>query len=156
MVDAHAIAPLGYNKEHMEVKVQAHVAYQIRYHVVWISKRRKKILTTGIKEYVDKTIRTVVIDRYPDVYVHELNIQEDHVHALLEIPPKYCVSTVIGYIKGTTSRLVRMHIETLRHARELWGDGFYISTIGLNENMVRKYIQYQDKQERGQATLDSA
>lgn len=140
----------------MEVKVQAHVAYQIRYHVVWISKRRKKILTTGIKEYIDKTIRTVVIDRYPDVYVHELNIQEDHVHALLEIPPKYSVSTVIGYIKGAVSRNVRMHIETLRHARELWGDGFYISTVGFNEETVRKYIQYQDKQERGQATLASA
>ena len=87
----------------------------------------------------------MVIDRYPDVYVHELNIQEDHVHALLEIPPKYSVSTVIGYIKGTTSRLARMHIESLRHARELWGDGFYVSTIGLNEQMVRKYIQYQDQ-----------
>lgn len=156
MEDTHAIAPLGYNRADMEVKVQAHVAYQIRYHVVWIAKRRKKILTKGIKEYVDKTIRSVVIDRYPDVYVHELNIQEDHVHALLEIPPKYCVGTVIGYIKGTTSRLVRMHIESLRHARELWGDGFYISTVGFNEETVRTYIQYQDKQERGQATLDSA
>lgn len=140
----------------MEVKVQAHVAYQIRYHVVWISKRRKKILTAGIKEYVDKTIKTVVIDRYPDVYVHELNIQEDHVHALLEIPPKYCVSTVIGYIKGAVSRYMRTHIETLRHAREPWGDGFYISTVGFNEETVRKNIQYQDKQERGQALLDTA
>lgn len=106
------------------------------------------MLTTGIKEYIDKTIRTVVIDRYQDVYVHELSIQEDHMHALFEIPPKYCVSTVIGYIKGATSRHLRMHIEDLRHARELWGDGFYISTVGFNEEIVRKYIQYQG-QERG-------
>ena len=137
----------------MEIKVQAHVAYQIQYHVVWISKRRRKLFTDGIKDYLDKTIRSVVIDRYPDVYVHELNIQIDHVHALLEIPPKYCVGTVIGHIKGATSRLMRMHFDLLRHARELWGDGYYVSTVGFNEEDVRKYIRYQDKQERGQATL---
>lgn len=53
----------------MEVKVQAHVAYQTRYHVVWIPKYRRKVLVEGVKEYLEKTIQTIVIDRYPDVYV---------------------------------------------------------------------------------------
>lgn len=69
----------------MEVKVQAHVAYQTRYHVVWIPKYRRKVLVEGVKEHLGKTLQTVVIDRYPDVHVHELNVQKDHVHALLEI-----------------------------------------------------------------------
>ena len=105
----------------MKVKVQAHVAYQTRYHVVWIPKFRKKVLVAGVKEYLEKTIQTTVIDRYPDVYIIELNVQVDHVHALVEIPPKYSVSSVVGYIKGVTSRNMRMHFEFLRHVRSICG-----------------------------------
>lgn len=139
----------------MEVKVQAHVAYQTRYHVVWIPKYRKKVLVAGVKEYLEKTIQTTVVDRYPDVYVIELNVQVDHVHALLEIPPKYSVSSVVGYIKGVTSRNLRMHIEYLRRATSLWADGYYVSTVGYDENKIREYIRYQEKQASGQALLVS-
>lgn len=137
----------------MEVKVQAHVAYQIRYHVVWIPKYRRKVLVSGVKQYLEKTIQTTVIDRYPDVYVIELNVQKDHVHALLEIPPKYSVSSVVGYIKGITSRNIRMHFEFLRRATGLWADGFYVSTVGFDEKKIRDYIRYQEKQASGQAVL---
>ena len=139
----------------MDVKVQAHVAYQTRYHVVWIPKYRKKVLVAGIKEYLEHTTNTVIIDRYPDVYIIELNVQKDHVHALLEIPPKYSVSSVVGYIKGTTSRNMRMHFEFLRHAAHLWADGFYVSTVGYDEKKIREYIRYQDQQASGQALLAS-
>lgn len=139
----------------MEVKVQAHVAYQTRYHVVWIPKYRRKVLIEGVKEYLEKTIQTTVIDRYPDVYVIELNVQKDHVHALLEIPPKHSVSSVVGYIKGATSRNMRMHFEYLRRATGLWSDGFYVSTVGYDEKRIRDYIRYQEKQSSGQALLES-
>lgn len=139
----------------MEVKVQAHVAYQIRYHVVWIPKYRRKILVAGVKKYLEKTIQTTVIDRYPDVYIIELNVQKDHVHALLEISPKYSVSSVVGYIKGVTSRNMRMHFEFLRRATALWSDGFYVSTVGYDEKKIRDYIRYQEKQASGQAVLAS-
>jgi len=139
----------------MEVKVQAPVAYQTRYHVVWIPKYRRKVLIEGVKEYLEKTLQTTVIDRYPDVYVMELNVQKDHVHALLEIPPKYSVSSVVGYIKGATSRNMRMHFEFLRRAPALWSDGFYVSTVGYNEQKIRDYIRYQKQQASGQALLAS-
>ena len=139
----------------MKIKTQAHVAYQTQYHVVWIPKRRRKILVDGIKEYLEKTIYSNIENRYPDVYVSELNIQTDHVHALIEIPPKYSVSIVVGYIKGVTSRLMRMHFEYLRHVTSLWADGFFVSTVGINESVIKRYIQFQDKQERGQAELAS-
>ena len=126
---------MGYNRS-VETKVQSHVAYRIQYHVVWIPKYRRKILVDGVKEYLTETIKTAIIDRYPDVYLLELNVQVDHVHALFEIPPKYAVSTVIGYIKGITSKKMRMHFEFLRHARALWSDGFFVSTVGLNEQMI--------------------
>ena len=140
----------------MKVKVQAHVAYQTRYHVVWIPKYRKKVLVEGVKEYLEKTIGTVMIDRYPDVYVMELNVQKDHVHALLEIPPKYSVSSVVGYLKGVTSRNMRMHFEFLRRANSLWADGYYVSTVGYDEQKIKDYIRYQEKQASGQALLASS
>jgi putative transposase len=139
----------------MEVKVQAHVAYQTQYHIVWIPKYRRRIFVEGVKEYLEKTIQTIVSERYPDVYIVELNIQIDHVHALIEIPPKYSVSSVVGYIKGATARSMRMHFEFLRRARGLWSDGFFVGTVGVNEATIKQYIRYQDKQERGQATLAS-
>ena len=129
------------------------MAYQTQYHVVWIPKYRKKVLVEGVKQYLEKTLYSSVEDRYPDVYISELNIQIDHVHALIEIPPKYSVSTVIGYIKGASSKLMRMHFEYLKHARHLWADGFFVSSVGINEQTIRRYIQFQDKQERGQAEL---
>lgn len=140
----------------MKVKVQAHVAYQTRYHVVWIPKFRKKVLIAGVKEYLEKTIQTTVVDRYPDVYVIELNVQVDHVHALVEIPPKYSVSSIVGYIKGVTSRNMRTHFEFLRRAQHLWADGFYVSTVGYDEQKIRDYIRYQDRQASGQALLASS
>jgi len=137
----------------MEVKVQAHVAYQTRYHVVWIPKYRKKVLIEGVKEYLEKTVQTSIQERYPDVYVIELTVQDDHVHALFEIPPKYSVSAVVGYVKGITAKKMRMHFEFLRHAGSLWADGYYVSTVGFNEETVKKYIHYQEQQACGQATL---
>lgn|SRR5579864_446261 len=143
----------GWYNEDVRVKIQAHVAYQTQYHVVWVPKYRRKVLVAGVKEYLEKTLYTTIEERYPDVYITELNIQEDHVHALIEIPPKYAVSTVIGYIKGVSSKLMRMHFEYLKHARAMWAEGYFVSSVGVNEEMIRRYIRYQQKQERGQAEL---
>ncbi len=137
----------------MKIKVQSHVAYQTQYHVVWIPKYRRKVLLSGVKEYLEKVLYSSIEERYPDVYISQLNVQTDHVHALVEIPPKYAVSTVIGYIKGTFSKLMRMQFPFLQHARALWADGFFVSSVGVNEATIKRYIQFQQKQERGQATL---
>lgn len=101
----------------MRVKVQAHVAYQTQYHIVWIPMYRRKVFVPGVQEYLRKTLYSVVDvveGRYPDVYVSELSIQPDHLHALVEIPPKYSVSTVIGYIKGVSAKIMRMHFKYLQ------------------------------------------
>ena len=137
----------------MDTKVQAHVAYQLGYHIVWIPKYRRKVFVQGVSEYVKKVIKTSVIDRYPDVFVHEINIQKDHIHVLLEIPPKYSISSVVGYIKGVTARKLRKHFEFLQHARSLWANGFFVSSIGKNEELIRKYIKYQNSHDFGQAKL---
>ena len=137
----------------MKIKTQAHVAYQTQYHIVWIPKRRRKILIAGVKEYLVKTLYTAVSERYPGVYISEINVQQDHLHALIEIPPKYSVSTVVGYVKGVSSRLMRMQFSWLQHVPSLWADGYFVSTVGANESVIRRYIKFQDKQEYGQAEL---
>ena len=137
----------------MRIKVQAHVAYQTQYHVVWIPKYRHKILVEGVKQYLEKVFYAILEERYPDVYISEQNIQLDHVHMLIEIPPKYAVSAVIGLLKGTSSRLMRKRFAYLQTRREMWSVGYFVSSVGANESVIRRYIQYQEKQDLGQATL---
>ena len=140
----------------MKIKVQSHAAYQTQYHVVWIPKCRKKILGEGVKEYLEKVLSTVLQTRYPDVYITEQNIQPDHIHMLIEIPPKYAVSTIIGYLKGVSSRLLRKEFAFIREImHETWSVGYFVSTVGINESTIRNYIRYQEKQDFGQAVLDT-
>lgn len=137
----------------MKIKVQAHVAYQTQYHVVWIPKYRHTVLVEGVKQYLEKVFYSVLEERYPDVYISEQNIQVDHVHMLLEIPPKYAVSAVVGVLKGVSSRLMRKEFDYLKIRREMWSVGYFVSTVGANEAVIRRYIRYQEKQDRGQAEL---
>ena len=137
----------------MKIKVQAHVAYQTQYHAVWIPKYRHKVLIEGVKQYLERVFYSILEERYPDVYISEQNIQVDHVHMLIEIPPKYAVSTVIGVLKGTSSRLMRKEFDYLKTRSELWSVGYFVSSVGVNEEVIRRYIQYQEKQDRGQAVL---
>ena len=137
----------------VRIKVQAHVAYQTQYHVVWIPKYRHKILVAGVKEYLEKVFYSVIEERYPDVYISKQNIQPDHVHMLIEIPPKYAVSTIIGVLKGTSSRLMRKQFAYIKLRHEMWSVGYFVSSVGANESVIKRYIQYQEKQDLGQAHL---
>ena len=137
----------------MKIKVQAHVAYRTQYHVVFIPKYRHKVLIDGVKQYLEKVFYSILEERYEDVYISEQNIQVDHVHMLIEIPPKYAVSAVIGVLKGMSSRLMRKEFEYLKRRNELWSVGYFVSSVGANEEVIRNYIKYQEKQDRGQALL---
>ena len=101
----------------MKIKKQAHVAYQTLYHIVWIPKKRYHTLVKGVNEYLEKVMDGYLVERYPDVHVHERNIQPDHIHILLEIPPKYAVSKVVQDIKSNTSKEMRNRFEYLRRGK---------------------------------------
>ena len=139
----------------MKIKVQSHVAYQTQYHVVWIPKYRKQVLVAGVKEYLAKVFYTIIEEWYPDIYISEQNIQPDHIHMLIEIPPKYAVSTVIGKLKGISSRLLRQKFDYLRRKPAMWSVGYFVSSVGVNKLTIKRYIQYQEKQDLGQALLAS-
>jgi putative transposase len=118
--------------------------------VVWIPKGRRRILIPGVRKYLEKVIFGLIEDRYPDVYVSELSIQPDHIHALIEIPPKYAVSTIIGYLKGRSSLGLRKKFEFIRKNLSTWSPGYFVSSVGVNEALIKKYIKFQQDQDWGQ------
>ena len=137
----------------MEIRVQAHAAYRLMYHVVWIPKYRQKILVKGVERYCEKVIRNYVKDRYPDIVIEELRIMEDHVHMVAIIPPKYSISSVIGGIKANSSLKMRQEFEYIRRNRAMWSVGYFVSSVGLDEEKIKKYVRYQEEQDKGQLKI---
>lgn len=85
------------------------------------------------------------------VEVLELNIQEDHIHLVLSIPPKYSVSSMMGFLKGKLALRLFQRYELLGKrywGRHLWSRGYCVSTVGLNEEQIRKYVKFQEKREK--------
>jgi putative transposase len=98
-------------------------------------------------------MNTYLSGRYPDVVVLECSVLSDHVHMLTEIPPKYAVSKVVGDIKANTAREMRKEFEYLARSAEMWSIGYFVSTVGTNEQVIRDYIEMQEKQDTGRAEL---
>ena len=140
----------------MEIRFSGHSAYRTEYHVVWIPKYRRRILNSGVKGYLKKVIPKV-IDEMPGCEVIEYNIQVDHIHMVIVIPPKYAVSDVIKRLKGVTAKRLREKMDWLKKVywKEgvVWSPGYFVSTIGLNEKMIIEYVKWQERQDSGQAKL---
>ena len=87
----------------------------------------------------------------------ERNVQIDHVHMVLSFPPKYSIATVVGIIKQNTGRALKEKFDFLKRAYVrhpgIWSVGYFVSTVGLDEEMIKKYVRYQEKEDAGQAKL---
>jgi len=94
----------------------------------------------------------------PGVEIVEINMQPDHIHALMIIPPKYAVSAVIGRIKGQSASKLRKKFAWLAKVywkeNVVWSRGYFVSTVGLNENQIIRYVRWQGSQDSGQAKLE--
>jgi putative transposase len=132
----------------------SHVVYQCTYHVVWVPKYRYRILTGAVAELMDRDIRTLC--EWKDVEVLELNIQPDHIHALFSIPPKIAISTFMGFLKGKLAIKVMKSYPRLRKkpywGNHFWARGYFVSTVGLNEDLIRRYVKYQEEKEQREET----
>ena len=128
----------------------SHTLYEGKYHIVFCPKYRYRILTGDIAEYCKQQL--YILCRQKDgVEILELNVQPDHIHLVMDAPPKYCISTVMGYHKGKMALKMFQRYERLGKAywwRHLWSRGYCMSTVGLNEEQIRKYVQWQEKQQR--------
>jgi len=139
----------------MQIRLSAHGTYHHQFHVVWIPKYRKKILKGEIKKFIEKRLFEVQ-DYHPDVEIEKYSIQQDHIHLIIIIPPKYSVSTIIGKIKANTSREIRKHFSWVKKVywrNEFWSPGFFSSTVGINEDVIKRYVEFQEKIDKGQLQL---
>jgi putative transposase len=128
----------------------AHAIYQCTYHVVWVPKYRYRILTGAVQEAMDRDIR--VLCGWKDVEVLELNVQVDHVHLVASIPPKLSVSAFMGFLKGKLAIKVFKSYPKLRQkpywGNHFWARGYFVSTVGVDEELIRRYVRHQEEQER--------
>ena len=131
-------------------KSLSHSLYECKYHVVFCPKYRFRILQDEIAEYVRQQIYSLLSQKEL-VEVLELNIQEDHIHLVVSIPPKYAVSSLMGYLKGKLAIRLFERYERLGRkywGRHLWARGYCVSTVGIDEAMIRTYVRWQEKRER--------
>jgi putative transposase len=128
----------------------SHTLYECKYHIVFCPKYRYRILKDEIGEYTKQQIYRLCQQK-DKVEVLELNVQPDHVHLVASIPPKYAVSNVMGYLKGKLALRMFQRYERLGRqywGRHLWSRGYCVSTVGLDEEKIRKYVQWQEQREK--------
>lgn len=126
-----------------------HTRWDCKYHVVWIPKYRRKTLYGQLSKYLGEVMKKLAIQR--ESMVIEGHLMTDHIHMLISIPPKYSVSQVIGYIKGKSAiHIARAYIGQRKNftGQQFWARGYYVSTVGLDEEMVRSYIKKQEQEDQ--------
>ena len=145
-----------YNVE-MEYKKQSHAVYYIRYHIVFATKYRRKILRGGFGEYLKKMMIGISRNN-PEIEIVEVNTDADHVHLLISIPPRLTVSEVVKMIKAKTGMYMRKKFPFLDKVYwgrgGIWSTGYFVSTVGIDEETIRKYVQMQGEEDSGQAKLE--
>ena len=127
----------------------AHTKWMCKYHIIIVPKYRRKAIFGKIKETIKDIIKQLC--GYKGVKIIEGHIMNDHIHLLLMIPPKISVSSFMGYLKGKSSLMIFEKHANLKYKygnRHFWCEGYYVSTVGLNEATVRQYIQNQEKHDQ--------
>ena len=133
-----------------QFKRLAHSIYECKYHVVFCPKYRYQILRDEVAEYTRQQIYGLCKQK-EGVEVLELKVQADHVHLVVSIPPKYAISNIMGYLKGKLATRLFARYEKLGRrywGRHLWSRGYCVSTIGLDEDRIRKYVKWQEEREK--------
>jgi len=140
----------------MEVRYSNHTAYKTEYHVVWIPKYRRRILRPGVDVSLERMLKHQT-KSMPGVEIVQLGIEIDHVHLVIIIPPKYRVSDVIGALKGNSASRLRKMFKWLQKVywqeNVVWSPGYFVSTVGIDEEKVLRYVKYQERVDSGQAKL---
>jgi len=132
-----------------------HTKWECKYHVVFIPKCRRKTLFGAIRRDLGSVLRALAQQK--DAVIEEGHLLPDHVHMLISVPPKYAVSHVIGYIKGKSAiHIARTYGDRKRNfvGQHFWARGYFVSTVGRDEEVIRKYIRNQEVEDRRQERLN--
>jgi len=131
------------------VESLSHMRWECKYHVVFIPKYRKKAIFGQIRKELGDVFRRLA--RQKESVIEEGHIMSDHAHMMISIPPKYAVSQVIGFIKGKSAiHIARVYVGRKRNyvGQHFWARGYFASTVGRDEQVIREYIRHQEAEDR--------
>ena len=132
-----------------EVNSLNHTCWECKYHIVFIPKYRRKALFGQIRRELGEVFHRLA--RQKESQIEEGHLMPDHVHMMISIPPKYTVSQVVGYIKGKSAiHIARNYFGRQRNyvGQHFWARGYFASTVGRDEAVIREYIRHQEKEDR--------
>ena len=127
----------------------SHTTWECKYHLVWIPKYRRKALYEQLRQYLGEVLRDLAMQKESKVL--EGHLRPDHVHMLVSIPPKCAVSQVVGFIKGKSAiHIARSYAGCRKNftGQHFWARGYYVSTVGADEEVIRQYIRCQEAEDR--------
>jgi putative transposase len=127
-----------------------HVVYKCDYHIVFTPKYRFRILTGEISRMLEQDMRSIC--QWKDVEIDEMNIRLDHVHIIVSIPPRLSISDFMGIMKGKTAIKLMKSYPNLKKkpywGNHFWSRGYFVNTVGINEEIIRRYVKHQEDEER--------
>ena len=133
----------------------SHTIWHCQYHIVWVPKYRYRVLRGPIGVAVYESIQAIC--GYAGAEVVEMNVQEDHVHLIVMVPPKVSISDLMGRVKGQTSIKIFKQFRHLRKkpywGNHFWSKGYCVDTVGLDAEMIRRYVKFQEKKDRYEEQL---
>ena len=131
-------------------KKLSHVVYKCDYHIVWTPKYRYRVLFGEVKSLVENDIRMLCGRK--GVEVQEMNVQIDHVHVVVSIPPKVSVSVLMGTLKGKLAIKLFKSYPNLKQkpywGNHFWSRGYFVTTVGVDEEIIRRYVKHQEKEDK--------
>jgi len=140
----------------MELTHLSHCVYHSDYHIVIVTKYRKEIFDQGIFAYFKLKLAEIT-EHYPLIRFKEINHDKDHLHMLVSIPPTMSVGKAVGIIKQNTAKELKQKFTFLKSiywgTEAIWSQGYFVSTVGINEKIIQEYILSQGKKDSGQIRL---
>ena len=141
----------------MEVIKSAHSVYCLQYHVVWVCKYRRRILNPGVCGYIER-ILPKLLRSTPGVTVEAIGFDKDHLHMVMVIPPKYSIASVMGRLKSQSASRLRKKFAWLGKVywaeNIVWSPGYFVSSVGVDEATVKRYVEHQGNQDSGQFRME--
>lgn len=135
---------------------KSHCVFLCDYHIVFPTKYRRKVLNPGLLAYLKLKLEEIK-DHHPDIVIKTVNTDQDHIHLLISIPPQWSVGKVVGMIKANTARGLKAKFPFLKQVYwgtdSIWSEGYFVSTVGINEEVIKRYIEQQGKADAGQTNL---
>ena len=151
------MSPDGGTLRCVKIILSSHGAYHLQYHIVWVAKYRRRILKPAVEETLRRLIPHLLRSK-PGCRLETIGFDQDHLHMVMTIPPKYAIADIMGELKSQSASYLRKKYPWLEKVywkeNIVWSPGYFVSSVGLDEQMIKRYVVNQGKQDLGQIELE--